>query len=308
VPWRVTEKLVEGELTRDEFITLVYLVSKISHEHWRKPPDAQVLVTTLDVIKSETGWTKTTARLSQVIASLEEKRWVGTDTRGGSKRWRIWLIGAAVVDERQDTASETSRLDQKNEETGVQDFEVSSKHDERKNSRNDDGETENKGSKLRNGVASLEVDEDVDVEVDVTSRAADTDAAALASAREPHPEKLDEDVERAITNLVELLGDSDERTAWTFRRNFGHLRAADFDFVYEQLRFREGVANDAAYAYEILRSIDQGHNGSPDDIDRRLGVDRRSADAVAGLFDDIFHGSVIEPEPERSTSHDHDHG
>jgi hypothetical protein len=67
VPWRITEALIRDELSRDEYVTLNYLVAKISRE------PSLVLVTELAVVKAETNAKVGRERLRQVLDGLEAK-------------------------------------------------------------------------------------------------------------------------------------------------------------------------------------------------------------------------------------------
>ena len=174
VPWRMREALRRDELTRDEFLTLVHLIATIGHDLWMLPVTEQVLVTELAVIGAETSWKKTTARLRQVLEELERKGWIGTRTRSGSKKWEIWLTGAAIVekleiasalgdaDQADLKVSEPDPTDEKSEETGPQDFELSSKREGSAAEANAHYDSGNGPVEPRNADPSLDVDVDLD--------------------------------------------------------------------------------------------------------------------------------------------------
>jgi len=49
-PWRVTAALIDGQLTRDQFVQLTYLIDVVDHK-----ARGGVLLTTLRVIADETS-------------------------------------------------------------------------------------------------------------------------------------------------------------------------------------------------------------------------------------------------------------
>src|SRR4051794_24576235 len=87
LPWRITGALAAGELTRDEHVLLIYLLARIDHDLWKKPPDERVLIAELAVIKAETSWRVTIKRVGQVLNELQEKHWITVESRAGSKKW-----------------------------------------------------------------------------------------------------------------------------------------------------------------------------------------------------------------------------
>lgn len=154
LPWRITLALRSDELTRDEYLLLVYLTARITHDqfHEQLPPDGW-LVTELAVLKAETDWPKTLKRLAQVLESLVAKGWIERTTRAGSKKWRIRLTGAAVAEEGGKIA-----------ETDALDFQLSSKQDDLDPSTDPLGQQEAVASEPGNTPDSLEVEVDVEVE------------------------------------------------------------------------------------------------------------------------------------------------
>jgi hypothetical protein len=162
LPWRITEALRRGELSGDEYQLLVYLVAKLAHER----PEDGVLVTSLAVLKAETGFTKTQKRLGQVLQELQAKGWITVETHPGSWKWSLRLSGAAV--------REKQPFSEKNSETEAPDFQVAGK-------RGEPPERADPHGKPENAVSNLETGLPLEVEVEE-----ETKLSTRWSSREPH--------------------------------------------------------------------------------------------------------------------------
>ena len=150
LPWRIMASLSDGELTRDECLTLIYLADQISRR-WRTP--RKPFITELAVIKAETGWGMSPRRLDQLLKSLETKGWISTQTRLGRKKWEIALTGARIDGDEEKAAKQ-----------GRSDFELSSKQHSSRRHTNTDGERETTVREARNATGALDVDPDADVD------------------------------------------------------------------------------------------------------------------------------------------------